>query len=159
MGFWDGSGINWTISKQSIPHSRQISTPTPHRHWIFLGRMLFRDAQPIVLKFWRQLFLYKIHSFNGPFSGTTRVSWYQKGKTNLVFTEARDSEWWWHQLNHMQVCTSLQSDNHASTHHLVFYRSVALPAAQNCSYIKETWMLSAVFCCLLLVVFSAVDEL
>jgi len=26
------------------------------------------------------------------FSGTTRVSWYQKGKTNLDFTEARDSE-------------------------------------------------------------------
>jgi len=32
------------------------------------------------------------HPFNGPFSGTTRVSWYQKGKTNLDFTEARDSE-------------------------------------------------------------------
>jgi len=31
--------------------------------------------------------------FNGPFSGTTRVSRYQKGKTNLDFTEARDSEW------------------------------------------------------------------
>jgi len=23
------------------------------------------------------------------------VSWYQKGKTNLDFTEARDSEWHW----------------------------------------------------------------
>jgi len=33
------------------------------------------------------------HPFNGPFSGTTRVSWYQNGKTNLDFTEARDSEW------------------------------------------------------------------
>jgi len=52
--------------------------------------------------------------FNGPFSGTTRVSQYQKGKTNLSFTEARDSEWQWHQLGHMQVCTSLQTDNHAS---------------------------------------------
>ena len=53
--------------------------------------------------------------FNGPLSGTTRVSRYQKGKTNLDFTEARDSEWQWHQLGHMQVCTSLQTDNHAST--------------------------------------------
>jgi len=43
------------------------------------------------------------------------VSRYQKGKTNLDFIEARDSEWQWHQLGHMQVCTSLQSDNHAST--------------------------------------------
>ena len=43
--------------------------------------------------------------FNGPFSGTTQVSRYQKGKTNLDFTEARDSEWQWHQLGYMQVCT------------------------------------------------------
>jgi len=33
--------------------------------------------------------------------GTTRVSRYQKGKTNLDFPEARDSEWQWHQLGHM----------------------------------------------------------
>jgi len=33
----------------------------------------------------------------------------------LDFTEARDSEWQWHQLDHMQVCTSLQTDIHAST--------------------------------------------
>jgi len=45
------------------------------------------------------------HSFNGPFPKTTRVSRYQKGKTNLDFIEARDSEWQWHQLGHMQVCT------------------------------------------------------
>ena len=40
-----------------------------------------------------------------------------KGKTNLDFTEARDSEWQWHQLGHMQVCTSLQTDNHANALH------------------------------------------
>jgi len=33
------------------------------------------------------------HPFNGPFSRTTQVSRYRKGKTNLDFTEARDSEW------------------------------------------------------------------
>jgi len=49
--------------------------------------------------------------FNGPLSGTIRVSRHQKGKTNLDFTEARDSEWQWRQLDHMQVCTSLQTDN------------------------------------------------
>jgi len=48
------------------------------------------------------------------------VSQYQKGKTNLDFTEARDSEWQWHQLGHMQVCTSLQTDNHAGPHQPVF---------------------------------------
>jgi len=55
------------------------------------------------------------HTFNGPFPGTTWLSRYQKGTTNLDFTEARDSEWQWHQLGHMQVCTSLQTNNHAST--------------------------------------------
>ena len=70
------------------------------------------------------------HPFNGPFSRTTRVGRYQKGKTNLDCTEARDSEWQWHQLGHMQVCTSLQTDNHASTSPLSFYRPDALPAAQ-----------------------------
>jgi len=58
------------------------------------------------------------------------VSWYQKGKTDLDFTEARDSEWQWHQLGHIQVNTSLQTDNHANTHHSVFYRPDTLAAAQ-----------------------------
>jgi len=53
--------------------------------------------------------------FNGPFSVTTQVCQYLKGKINLDFTEARDSEWQWHQLGHMQVCTLLQTDNHANT--------------------------------------------
>jgi len=43
------------------------------------------------------------------------VSQYQKGKSYLDFTEARDSEWQWHPLCHMQVCTSVQIDNHATT--------------------------------------------
>jgi len=62
-----------------------------------------------------------IHPFNGPLSGTTQVSQYQKGKTNLDFIEARDSEWQWNQLSHMQVCTLLQTDNHASTPPLSFF--------------------------------------
>ena len=62
----------------------------------------------------------RTHLFNSPFSGTTRVSRYQKGKTNLDFTETRDSEWQWYQLGLEQVCTSLQIDNHASTPLLSF---------------------------------------
>ena len=61
------------------------------------------------------------HPFNGPLSETTQVSRYQKGKTNLDFTEARDGEWPWHQLGHMQVCTSLQTDNHAIAPTLSFF--------------------------------------
>jgi len=50
------------------------------------------------------------------------VSRYQKSKTSLDFTEARDSEWQWHQVGLMQVCTSLQIDNHASTPPLSLYK-------------------------------------
>ena len=39
-GFGDGSGISWTICKQSAPHPRQITRPT-HHHSVFTGRMLF----------------------------------------------------------------------------------------------------------------------
>jgi len=63
------------------------------------------------------------HTFNGPFSRTTQVSRCQKGKTNLDFSEVRDSEWQWHQLDHMQVCTLLQTDNHASTSPLCFLQA------------------------------------
>jgi len=51
------------------------------------------------------------------------VSQYQKGKTNLDFTEARDSDWQWRQLGHIQVCTSLQTDNHAITATLSFLQA------------------------------------
>jgi len=54
------------------------------------------------------------------------VGRYQKGKTNLDFTEARDSEWQWQQLGHVQVCTSLQTDNHASTPPLSFLQAGCL---------------------------------
>ena len=73
--------------------------------------------------------------FNGPFSVTTRVSQYQKGKTNLDFTEARDSEWQWHQLGHMQVCTSLQTDNHANAPPLS-YLQAGCPSCRPANSIK-----------------------
>jgi len=62
------------------------------------------------------------------------VSRYQKGKTNVDFTGARDSERQWYQLGHMQVCTSLQTDNHASTSLLKFFtgRMPFLPPNQQC---------------------------
>jgi len=68
-------------------------------------------------------FITHTHTFNGPLSRTTWVSRYQIGKTSLDFTEARDSQWEWHQLGHMQVCTSLQTDNHASTPPLSFLQA------------------------------------
>ena len=39
------------------------------------------------------------------------------------FTRARDSEWQWHQLGHMQIFTLLQTDNHVSTPPLSFLQA------------------------------------
>ena len=61
--------------------------------------------------------------FNGPLSGTTRVSQYQKDKTNMDSTEARHREWQWHQLGHKQVCILLQTGNHASSPALSFLQA------------------------------------
>jgi len=80
--------------------------------------------------------------FNGPLSGTTQVSWYQKGKTNLDFTEARDSEWQWHQLGQMQVCTSLQTDNHSSTPPLSFLQA-GCPSCRPTKSVKALKALEA----------------
>jgi len=39
--------------------------------------------------------------------------------------------WQWHQLDHVQItCTALQTDNHASTSSLNFYKLDSLPDTQ-----------------------------
>ena len=77
-------------------------------------------------------------------SGTTQVSRYQKGKTNLDFTEASDSEWQWHQLGHMQVCTSLQTDNHTSTPPLSFLQ-VGCPSCRPTNSVKALCHLAVIY--------------
>jgi len=62
------------------------------------------------------------------------VSRYQKGKTNLDFTEARDSEWQWHLLGHMQVSTSLQTDNHHPT--AQFFLQAGCPSCRPTNSVK-----------------------
>jgi len=68
-------------------------------------------------------------------SGTTPTSQYQKGKTNLDFTEAKDREWQWHQLGHMQICTLPQTDNHASTT-LLNYLHAGCPSCHPTNSVK-----------------------
>ena len=70
-------------------------------------------------------------SFNGLFSRTSWVSRRQKGKPFWILLDQEMTEWQWHQLDHMHIIfTSLQTDNHASTSPLSFYRPDALPATQ-----------------------------
>jgi len=85
----------------------------------------------------------RTHPFNGPISRTTRVSRYQEGKTNLDFTEARDSEW--HQLGRMQVCISLPTDNHASTPPLSFLQA-GCPSCRPTNSFKALKALLSIKC-------------
>jgi len=63
------------------------------------------------------------------------VSQHHKGKTNLDFTGARDSEWQWNPLGHMQICTLLQTDNHASTPPLSFLQA-GCPSCRTTNNVK-----------------------
>ena len=76
------------------------------------------------------------HPFNGPLSRTTWVSRFQKGKNQSGFywsKRQRVAVAYKHQLGHMQVCTLLQTDNHASTPPLSFFtgRMPFLPSNQQ----------------------------
>jgi len=58
-------------------------------------------------------------------------------------------DWQWHQLDHMQIiCTSLQTNNHASTSPLSFYRPDALPAAHPTAWKNWRAWLCAVCKCI-----------
>ena len=63
--------------------------------------------------------------FSSPLSGTTQVSWYQKGKTYLAFTEARDSEWQWQQLHPVQLCKSASC-----------FRQITMPAPHHSVFLQ-----------------------
>ena len=62
-------------------------------------------------------------TFNRPFSGTTQVGRYQKGKTNLDFTEATAGPY-----ASLHLAPDRQPQQHPTT--LFFYRPDAVPATQ-----------------------------
>jgi len=70
------------------------------------------------------------HLFNGPFSGITQVSRYQKGKTYLDLTGASDSEWQWHPRAICKSASRSRQITMPTPHYSVFYRPDALTAAQ-----------------------------
>jgi len=84
--------------------------------------------------YYNYYYYYYLHLFNGLFSRTTwvsRVSRHQKSKPFWILLQQEMMGWQWHQLDHMQIiCSLLQTDNHASTSPLSFYRPDALPATQ-----------------------------
>jgi len=70
------------------------------------------------------------------FSRMAWVSQYQKGNHFLILLEQEIMEWQWHQLGHMQIiCTSFQTDNHASSSPLSF----CLPVNSSHDEVVKRW--------------------
>ena len=82
------------------------------------------------------------HPFNGPLSRTTRVGRYEKGKTNLDFTGARDSEWQWHQLG---MCKSAPRSRQITTpaHHHSSFLQPGCPSCRPTNSVKALKALMA----------------
>jgi len=72
--------------------------------------------------------------FNGLFSRTTWVIWYEKGKTSLDLNEARDNEVLGCSGISWTICKQSATRSRQITtttpHHSIFYRPDALPDAQ-----------------------------
>ena len=83
MGFWD----EWhqLDHMQTICTSPEKDNHTNTQSLNFYRPDLFLPTNSVKA-------LNYTHMFNGPLSGTTQVSRYQKGKTTLDFTEANDSK-------------------------------------------------------------------
>jgi len=91
---------------------------------------LLRDRAPLFLcwishhTYWHWLPLLLLHPFNGLSSRTTWVSRHQKGKPFWILLQQEMMGWQWHQLDDMQIiCTSFQTDHHASTPALSFLQA------------------------------------
>jgi len=75
--------------------------------------------------------------FNSLFSMTTWVGGYQKDKPFWILLKQETMEWQWHQLNHMQIiCTSLQTDNHASAPSLHTFLQAGCPSWRPTNSVK-----------------------
>ena len=87
--------------------------------------------------------------------GLPRWAGTRKVKPIWLFTEARDSEWQWHQLGHMQVCTLLQTDNHASSPPLSFLQA-GCPSCRPTNSVRALKWLKA-WCAAVALKYQAAD--
>jgi len=70
------------------------------------------------------------------------VSQYQKGKTNLDFTEARDSEWQWHPLDHnesLHLAPDRQQHQHPTT---LMFLQAGCPSCRPTNSVKALKLLN-----------------
>jgi len=83
---WDNGNAEWVLWTTLLKELTKLAAPTERQ--VDLGLFVHQIGQYLINS---ATHTHK-QPFNGPLSGTTQVSQYQKSNTNLDFTEARDSE-------------------------------------------------------------------
>jgi len=112
-------------------------------HWLMTDRWMDRETHDAsvyctsIASHTRTRTCTHTQSFNGLFSRTTRVGQYQKDKPFWILLKQEVMGWQWHQLNHIQIiCTSLQTDNHASTSSLHIFLQAGCPSCRPTNSVK-----------------------
>ena len=150
MEFWDGSGISWTICKQSAPHSRQITTSTSH-HTQFLhdGRsfccptnnikalkaicylyfVVRKTSFTFIIKLsnqnWNQAYFIRITTSGTAQSASASNSLYNTGCLGLIRTDCTYVAW-------QQFCSMLISINEVTQARSVWpYSSIKNYSVRN----------------------------
>jgi len=116
-----------------MKHIRETRNITIHKRWSERDQNCYHNLS--VTTPWLPIPHYM--PLTAFFPRTAWASRHQNVKPFQILLE-QEMSWWtgwhWHQLDHMHIiCTSLQTDNHASTSPLSFYRPDALPSAQPTS--------------------------
>ena len=114
----DGLSVCDVLCGHAVHGHDSVVQPTPQRTLL-------------QLPYTRQQLTYShIHTF---FQDYPRWASTRKVKPIWILLKKRQSEWQWHKLGYMQVCTSLQTDNHTSTSPLKFFtgRMPFLPPTQQ----------------------------
>jgi len=106
--------------------------PVIHRHVTDVDRPIAIAQQRTCIKRGQLL-----HFYNNHFKALLDLVWDYPGEPvpersyQSGFTAARDSEWQWHLLGYMQICTSSQTDNHTSIPPLFFTCHMPLESPTN----------------------------
>jgi len=126
----------WSMSRQLLFNTLNLTYTFTHGAAELFRRYLFvvvvvvvwRHCTFMLLNAFRKFYLlFQMSVLPFPYHTHTRTHTHIR---LTALSKARDSKWQWHQLGHMQVFISLQTDNHATPPLSFFYRPDALPAAQ-----------------------------
>jgi len=142
-GWSDALTTQWRTHLESVLHAQRKVAKRRNCRAIgsdsaigYMSGILYHAIVTWILKMVNDLLSRLIGTHTQPFYGPLDFVWDYLGKqvpkrlNQSGFTGATDSEWQWHQLGNMQICTLNQTHNHASIPPLIFYRLGALPAIQ-----------------------------